>query len=171
MTDRSRNKLIIDFCFSLAGLLLSGYVGYKMLSLMNNNSEKSELKQRRKKLFSRLGIPNLSLDPYEEIVGSEVMVPDDIQEDFEDVGGYEEEIRTIQNLLLEPLQLASSKSGLFECELLAPPKGVLLCGPPGCGKTMLAKCVAKRCKARFINVQCSTLMNKYVSNPTFLIRL
>ena len=51
-----------------------------------------------------------------------------------------------------------------------PPAGVLLYGPPGCGKTLLAKAVANESKANFISIKGPELLNKYVGESEKAIR-
>jgi SpoVK/Ycf46/Vps4 family AAA+-type ATPase len=46
--------------------------------------------------------------------------------------------------------------------LLMPPKGILLYGPPGCGKTLIAKALTNEIEANFINCDISTIKNKFV---------
>lgn len=77
---------------------------------------------------------------------------------FDDVAGYEDQIRELHNALLSPLYNSGLQSSI---PILTAPTGVLLYGPPGCGKTMISKCVAKSANARFINLSLSLLMDKY----------
>lgn len=67
-----------------------------------------------------------------------------------DIGGLEpiiEQLRETLTLLLYPQLFASHSGGL-----LAAPKGILLYGPPGCGKTMLAKALARESGATFVRL-------------------
>jgi ribosome biogenesis ATPase len=59
---------------------------------------------------------------------------------------------------------------VFEKFQVKPPAGVLLWGPPGCGKTLLAKAVANASRANFIAVKGPELLNKYVGESEKAIR-
>lgn len=82
------------------------------------------------------------------MVAADVVDPDDLHVGFEDVGGLE---RTVQ-MLREEIVLPFSRPDIFQqanaSRLLKPPKGVLLFGPPGCGKTLMAKALAKETGVR-----------------------
>lgn len=133
-----------------------------MLNMLHENYslDKSEARKRQKAIFQKLHLPQtIQLNDYEIVLGAEILVPEEIQISFQDVAGLEEEIQELHTLLMNSLSGWQAQSN--ENSLLAPPKGVLLYGPPGCGKTMLAKCIAKSCNARFINVDFASLMDKY----------
>ena len=84
-----------------------------------------------------------------------------------DIGGLDPIIDQLRESVIYPLcapQLFESAAGLF-----AAPKGVLLYGPPGCGKTLLAKALAKESGATFINLHVSTLTDKWFGESNKLV--
>ncbi|MGH8895522.1 MAG: proteasome ATPase [Egibacteraceae bacterium] len=99
---------------------------------------------------------------------------------YEDIGGLARQIEQIQ----DAVELPFLHADLFVEHELRPPKGILLYGPPGCGKTMIAKAVANslakrvaekegRADARsyFLNIKGPELLNKYVGETERQIRL
>lgn len=116
--------------------------------------------------LKRMGT-NLALTSHEQIIASEIIWPDDIPVGFADIGGLEHIIDSLKETVIYPLvypELFESVSGL-----LGPPKGVLLYGPPGCGKTMLAKALARESQATFINLHVSTLTEKWFGESQKLV--
>ncbi len=85
---------------------------------------------------------------------------------FDDIGGLEEQKRELYEAVILPLV----KPGLFREIGIEPPKGVLLYGPPGCGKTLLAKAVAAMSNATFIHVVGSEFVHKYVGEGARIVR-
>ena len=85
---------------------------------------------------------------------------------YEDIGGLEEEIRKIREMVELPLKHPE----IFERVGIQPPKGVLLHGAPGTGKTLLAKAVANESDAHFILINGPEVMNKYVGEAEKRIR-
>jgi peroxin-1 len=83
-----------------------------------------------------------------------------------DIGGLNE----VQNLLKETLELPSKYSLLFSQIPLKLRSGILLYGPPGCGKTMIASAVAKECGLNFISVKGPELLNKYIGASEQAVR-
>jgi SpoVK/Ycf46/Vps4 family AAA+-type ATPase len=84
-----------------------------------------------------------------------------------DIGGLDPIINSLRESVIYPLLYPS----LFTPSptLSGAPKGVLLYGPPGCGKTMLAKALAKESGATFINISASTLTNKWYGESNKLV--
>ncbi|HHI30354.1 MAG TPA: AAA family ATPase, partial [Candidatus Methanoperedenaceae archaeon] len=85
---------------------------------------------------------------------------------FEDIGGLNEQIRELK----EAVELPLLKPELFSRIRIAPPKGVLLHGPPGTGKTMLAKAVALETNATFIRIVGSEFVQKYIGEGARIVR-
>ncbi|MBY8983492.1 MAG: CDC48 family AAA ATPase [Candidatus Lokiarchaeota archaeon] len=76
---------------------------------------------------------------------------------YEEVGGLDREIQRVREMVELPLRHPS----LFKRLGIDPPKGVLLRGPPGCGKTLLAKAVANESEAHFISINGPEIMSKF----------
>lgn len=76
---------------------------------------------------------------------------------YEDIGGLQDEIKKIREMVELPLRHPE----IFERLGIEPPKGVLLHGPPGTGKTLLAKAVANETNSHFIVINGPEIMSKY----------
>ncbi len=85
---------------------------------------------------------------------------------YGDVGGLKEQIRELREVVELPLK----NPDLFREMGIEPPKGVLLYGPPGCGKTLLAKAVAGESNATFISLVASELAQKFVGEGARIVR-
>ncbi|OTB03316.1 hypothetical protein M426DRAFT_321885 [Hypoxylon sp. CI-4A] len=113
-------------------------------------------------------IEDLVLNEYENLVALEVVPPEDIPVGFDDIGGLEDIIEEVKESVIYPLTMPHLYS--HAAPLLSAPSGVLLYGPPGCGKTMLAKAVAHESGASFINLHISTLTEKWYGDSNKLVR-
>jgi len=124
---------------------------------------------------SGLLLEKLARPEVEELVLEEVP---DIS--YEDVGGLDEQIEAIQ----DAVELPFVHRQLFADYKLPAPKGILLYGPPGCGKTLIAKAVANslakkvaevsgdaNARSYFLNIKGPELLNKYVGETERQIRL
>ncbi|XP_066391486.1 uncharacterized protein [Miscanthus floridulus] len=95
---------------------------------------------------------------FEKRLLTDVIPPDEIGVTFEDIGALENVKETLKELVMLPLQ----RPELFsKGQLMKPCKGILLFGPPGTGKTMLAKAVATEAGANFINISMSSIASKW----------
>ena len=117
---------------------------------------------------------------YERVPKSEVeeLVLEEVPDvDYGDIGGLARQIEAIRDAVELPFLHAE----LFREHELRPPKGILLYGPPGCGKTLIAKAVANSLakqvektaatatatpKSYFLNIKGPELLNKYVGRPS-----
>ncbi|MGY2003730.1 proteasome ATPase [Blastococcus sp. SYSU DS1024] len=122
---------------------------------------------------------------YERIPKSEVeeLVLEEVPDiDYADIGGLSRQIEQIR----DAVELPFLHADLFREYQLRPPKGILLYGPPGCGKTLIAKAVANslakkvaavrgegvhQAKSYFLNIKGPELLNKYVGETERHIRL
>ncbi|XP_047971842.1 uncharacterized protein LOC125214749 [Salvia hispanica] len=94
---------------------------------------------------------------FEKRIRPEVIPASEIGVTFADIGALDETKESLQELVMLPLR----RPDLFNGGLLKPCRGILLFGPPGTGKTMLAKAIANEAGASFINVSMSTITSKW----------
>ncbi|ESS03798.1 MAG: proteasome-activating nucleotidase [uncultured archaeon A07HR67] len=85
---------------------------------------------------------------------------------YADIGGIDDQIREVREAVEDPLENPEQ----FETVGVEPPSGVLLHGPPGTGKTMLAKAVANESDATFIKMAGSELVRKFIGEGSRLVR-
>jgi transitional endoplasmic reticulum ATPase len=85
---------------------------------------------------------------------------------WEQVGGLDE----LKQQLVEAVDWPLSHPTIFNRMGITPPKGILLYGPPGCGKTLLARAVATESKANFISIKGPELLSKWVGESEKAIR-
>jgi len=85
---------------------------------------------------------------------------------YQDIGGIEEQMDEVRETVEMPLD----RPEMFEDVGIDPPSGVLLHGPPGTGKTMLAKAVANETDATFIKMAGSELVHKFIGEGAKLVR-
>ena len=86
--------------------------------------------------------------------------------EYADIGGIDDQIREVREAVEDPLENPEQ----FETVGVEPPSGVLLHGPPGTGKTMLAKAVANESDATFIKMAGSELVRKFIGEGARLVR-
>mmetsp|Transcript_1381 Transcript_1381/g.1873 ORF Transcript_1381/g.1873 Transcript_1381/m.1873 type:complete len:489 (+) Transcript_1381:137-1603(+) len=149
----------------IAALALA-FVGtkYLMNSLKNPSGvSKSQAKQIMEILAAKLKRPEIKeliLTDYEMVLCQEVVGPTEITTGFDSIGGLEEVKEEIKDAVIYPLQ----RPDLFwrRDGLSAIPKGILLFGRPGTGKTMLAAAIAKEAGATFLNIRLSNILSKWM---------
>ncbi|ERN10004.1 hypothetical protein AMTRI_Chr06g194670 [Amborella trichopoda] len=132
-------------------LALSGdSIQYGLGILQSIQSESKSLKKSLKDVVTE--------NEFEKRLLADVIPPSDIGVTFDDIGALENVKDTLKELVMLPLQ----RPELFcKGQLTKPCKGILLFGPPGTGKTMLAKAVATEAGANFINISMSSITSKW----------
>ena len=86
--------------------------------------------------------------------------------DYSSIGGLDQQIQEV----VETIELPLTDPDLFRDVGVEPPTGILLYGPPGSGKTLIAKAVASRANATFLRMSGSELVQKYVGEGARLVR-
>lgn len=147
---------------------------YYVLSLIFDGragpARSKQSRQRAEESLRRLRLEQpdvlLDLDEYEQALMATMIGPDEIKEGFADIGGLDNIVDDLRESVLLPLTMPELVS---HSPLLQAPKGVLLYGPPGCGKTLLARALAKESGANFLNIKMSTLLDKWFGESNKLV--
>lgn len=163
-------KLVISSTSLSHGLSIfeEGYCGGKDTLKLETNAESAKGPEGEGSVASKSDNKNeaeKSVPPkaevpdneFEKRIRSEVIPANEIGVTFTDIGALDEIKESLQELVMLPLR----RPDLFNGGLLKPCRGILLFGPPGTGKTMLAKAIANEAGASFINVSMSTITSKW----------
>ncbi|XP_057418734.1 uncharacterized protein LOC130712939 [Lotus japonicus] len=134
------------------------------------NQDAEDLKVKRNELVILHGLQLLNSnnneskkdlvfeDEYEKRLLDNVITPSDIGVSFNDIGALEDVKDTLKKLVMLPIQRPELYT---KGKLTKPCRGILLFGPPGTGKTMLAKAIATDAGANFINISLSSITSKF----------
>jgi len=152
--DGKQTKLVI----SLAGLGVSAWVAYRMVRFYEQLTAPSAQVQQGTAMAERLLARGVDqLNEYERAVCADLVFREDLSVGFDDVAGLDHVKQGLRDVIA-PFEHPDR----YASRLMEAPKGVLLYGPPGNGKSMLASALARECGASFINLKSSTLFQKYV---------
>ena len=156
-----------------------GFVGADLESLCREAAMSS-----LRPLLERVDFSSGSI-PYEELMKLEVsrahffdalhmVEPSAIREVFVDVPNVSWDevagLDGVKSSLREAVEWPLVHNQLFEAAKVRPAKGLLLCGPPGCGKTLLARAVASETQVNFISVKGPELMSKFIGESERALR-
>lgn len=157
-------------------VIVIGRADEEMVIRLSDPLKKETLKIGDNVLFdprSGYALEKLPKSDVEEVILEEVP-----NVTYDDIGGLDEQIEALRDGIELPYLYPEE----FKEHKLTPPKGILLYGPPGCGKTLIAKAVAnslaekiekktgKKTKSYFLNVKGPELLNKYVGETEHKIR-
>jgi len=161
MADVFSRGELVSLVVRLAAVTTISCITVKLLCDVLDPTKKQRLaaQKKAKLILLKLGITSdVKLSEYEMFIASQLIDPASINIGFEDIAGLEQLVGELKREVILPLQ----KKELFaNSSLMAAPKGVLLHGPPGCGKTMIAKATAREANARFLSLDISSLTDKW----------
>ena len=145
-------------------LLVTGASGEESVLLAASGLEVSALRPGVTLLADRRASVAFTTVPRSEVADLTLEEVPDVS--YADIGGLADQIEQIR----DAVELPFRHRDLFVEFGLRPPKGVLLYGPPGCGKTMIAKAVANSAGSHFLNIKGPELLDKYVGETERQIR-
>ncbi|KAE9554688.1 hypothetical protein FO519_002098 [Halicephalobus sp. NKZ332] len=161
---------IISTAIRVAIACAGTYFSFRlMINLLDPNREaKKEAKKRFEEIAEILELPkDLVLDEYELRIAS-MIVPPTQSISYSEIGGCDNIIEQLHEMIHVPLKLRASGTSL-NFKLFSPPKGILLHGTPGNGKTMIARALASNVRAKFIDLNISILTDKWYGESQKLV--
>ena len=152
----------LDLLISLTFVGIAAYMMQRAMRQLDPRALKSERTshgaQVAKRLLRGKDKMHLVLREHEIEVAADVVCSDDIDVSFAEIGGLSEQAKQLQQAIMLPVRRPS----LFaQSKLFRSPKGILLHGPPGTGKTMLVRAIAREAKFTFFCVNLARLFSKW----------
>ena len=165
-------KKIADITHGYAGADLAAVCKEAAMNVLRRILPKVKLKEGEQ--LPRELLDKLEVTAEDFKVGLKLVRPSVMREvlietpniNWSDIGGLEE----VKQKLKESVELPIKNPKAFSKIGITPPKGILLMGPPGCGKTLLAKAVANESEANFISVKGPEIFSKWVGESEKAIR-
>ncbi|KAH8329484.1 hypothetical protein KR074_011719 [Drosophila pseudoananassae] len=153
----------------LIRLSVASLVTYYSVKWMMNQLDPTSKAKKKAKVLAEEQLKRLAekdgfklkpqeFNDYELMIASHLVVPEDITVSWSDIAGLDTVIQELRESVVLPVQ---HKDLFKRSKLWQAPKGVLLHGPPGCGKTLIAKATAKEAGMRFINLDVAILTDKW----------
>lgn len=164
--ESSTKTALVQLLLRLGSTALLSFLLFKYIDKLRDivdptRKQKKIAQAKAERLLKKLGkknIKDLKFSEYELNVASQLVVPSGIGVSWKEIGGLEGIVDQIQETVILPFQ----RREVFKmCKLFQPPKGILLYGPPGCGKTMLAKATARDAGCAFLNIEIQQLTDKW----------
>ncbi|XP_075151995.1 no mitochondrial derivative [Haematobia irritans] len=149
---------------SIASVITYYSVKWMMDQIDPTSKNKKKAKTRAEEQLKRLcdqgnfAVDSHKFNDYELVIASHIVVPNDISVSWDDIAGLDSVIQELRESVVLPIR---HKHLFSQSKLWQAPKGVLLHGPPGCGKTLIAKATAKEADMRFINLDVAILTDKW----------
>ena len=167
----SNQELILKIAGGIAWLFVTNAIWKRVVSFGEKFLEINSLHPTLPSNIVPFLAPNTTLNNYEIEISSAVIDPASIVEDVTSVGG----LKDVKYALWDCVKTSinhdhNNHNNNNNQRLLNPVSGVLLYGPPGCGKTLLAKAVAKRASMPIIHVTPSLLLRKWVGESSLLTK-
>lgn len=165
-------KIRGDIDFDAIAKMTPGYVGADLQSLVKEAGNRAISRIMQQEM---LDLENLFIEMPDFLHAIDKVQPSSKREGFstipdttwQDIGGMEHLRTELHYSIVHPIQCPEK----YKAVGINAAAGVLLCGPPGCGKTLLAKAVANESKANFIAVNGPELLNKYVGESEKAVRI
>uniref|UniRef100_A0A914H3Q1 AAA+ ATPase domain-containing protein n=1 Tax=Globodera rostochiensis TaxID=31243 RepID=A0A914H3Q1_GLORO len=163
------STIIVNSVCTIASAALAAFILTRALKRLKN-PDLEAAKKRMADLMKLLKLDpkKVKLNSYEVRIATMISMANE-GIDIDEIGGCAAILDQLQENIIFPLRLMAAKV-IVPSSLYTPPKGVLLHGPPGCGKTLIARAIAKKVDAFFINFDIAVLNDMFYGETAKLTK-